>query len=31
MVLIDEAHNLIENDNREILTIQNLKILKEKK
>lgn len=30
MVLIDEAHNLIENDNREILTIQNLKILKKR-
>ncbi|WP_323587517.1 DEAD/DEAH box helicase family protein [Aliarcobacter butzleri] len=30
MVLIDEAHNLVENDNREILTIQNLKILKKR-
>lgn len=30
MVLIDEAHNLIENDSREILTIQNLKILKKR-
>lgn len=30
MVLIDEAHNLIENNNREILTIQNLKILKKR-
>lgn len=30
IVLIDEAHNLIENDNREILTIQNLKILKKR-
>lgn len=27
IVLIDEAHNLIEDDSREILTIQNLKIL----
>jgi superfamily II DNA or RNA helicase len=26
ILLIDEAHNLIENNNREILTIQNLKI-----
>lgn len=30
MTLIDEAHNLIENDEREILTIQNLKILKKR-
>jgi len=30
IVLIDEAHNLIENDSREILTIQDLKILKKR-
>ncbi|RXK00434.1 hypothetical protein CRU98_04560 [Arcobacter sp. CECT 8986] len=30
IILIDEAHNLIENDSREILTIQNLKILKKR-
>lgn len=30
IVLVDEAHNLIENDDREILTIQNLKILKKR-
>lgn len=30
IVLIDEAHNLIENDSREILTIQNLKILRKR-
>lgn len=30
IVLIDEAHNLIENDSRDILTIQDLKILKER-
>jgi len=30
IVLIDEAHNLIENNNREILTIQDLKILKKR-
>ncbi len=31
IVLLDEAHNLIENDSREILTIQDLKILKKRK
>ena len=31
IVLIDEAHNLIENDNREILAIQDLKILNKSK
>jgi hypothetical protein len=30
IVLIDEAHNLIENDNREILTIQDLRILRKR-
>jgi hypothetical protein len=30
IVLIDEAHNLIENDSRDILTIQDLKILKKR-
>lgn len=30
IVLVDEAHNLIENDVREILTIQDLKILKKR-
>jgi len=30
IVLIDEAHNLIENDSREILTIQDLKILRKR-
>lgn len=30
IVLIDEAHNLIENDSREVLSIQNLKILKKR-
>lgn len=30
IVLVDEAHNLIENDKREILTIQDLKILKKR-
>ena len=30
IVLIDEAHNLMENDSREILAIQNLKILKKR-
>lgn len=30
IILIDEAHNLIENNNREILAIQNLKILKKR-
>lgn len=30
IILIDEAHNLIEDDGREILTIQDLKILKKR-
>lgn len=30
IILIDEAHNLIENNSREILTIQDLKILKKR-
>jgi hypothetical protein len=30
IVLIDEAHNLIENDSRDILTVQDLKILKKR-